>query len=240
MDFKEFDIEIETFLKEIKLVLDNKQKEELYKFMNLLIEKNKEINLTAITEQKEIILKHFIDSIIIEKYIENKESIIDVGTGAGFPGIPLKIVKKQNKLLLLDSLNKRINFLEEIIEELKLENISAKHIRAEEAGQNKKYREKFDIAISRAVSKLNILVEYMLPLIKIKGKCICMKGPNIESELKEAENAIKLLGGKLIKKEEYNLPNSDIKRTIIIIEKIKETPTKYPRKAGVPNSKPIQ
>jgi len=240
MEIKEFDEEIEKYLNKISVNLEKKQKEQLYDFMNVLIEKNREMNLTAITEEKEIILKHFIDCIIIEKYIKDEDRIIDVGTGAGFPGIPIKIVKNKSEVFLIDSLNKRINFLKDTIKILELKNIEANHLRAEEAGQDRIYREKFDIAMSRAVSKLSILLEYMLPLVKINGKCICMKGPNIEEELKEADNAIKLLGGELIKKEEYTLPNSDIKRTIVIIQKIKETPIKYPRKAGMPNSKPIQ
>lgn len=238
MNFETFNEEIEKYFNKINLNVSNEKKEKLYQFMNLLIEKNKELNLTAITEEKEVILKHFIDSIIINKYIKTSDRVVDIGTGAGFPGIPLKIVE-ENNFLLMDSLNKRINFIEEVIEELHLKGINAVHMRAEEAGQNEKYREKFDIAVSRAVSKLNILVEYMLPLVKLNGKCICMKGPNIEDEIKEAEKAIEILGGKIEKIDKLFLPDSDIARTIIIIKKVRNTEKKYPRKAGTPNSKPL-
>lgn len=239
MSFEEFVENLEKYLKELNITIENLEKENLYKFMNLLIEKNKQMNLTAITDENDVILKHFIDSIIIQKYIENTDKIVDVGTGAGFPGIPLKIIKKENEFLLLDSLNKRINFLEEVIKILRLKNINAIHMRAEEAGQNVKYREKFDIATSRAVSRLNVLAEYMLPLVKIGGKCICLKGPNINEEIDEAKKAIEILGGEIEKIEEYNLPKTDIGRSIIIIKRVKHLPNKYPRKAGTPSAKPL-
>lgn len=240
MELGDFDEEIDKYLRELNVTLEKKQKEKLYFFMNMLIEKNKEINLTAIVEPKEVIIKHFVDSIIIEKYIDEEDYIVDIGTGAGFPGIPLKIVREENKMLLIDSLNKRVNFIEEVIENLKLEKIEVKHFRAEEIGQNKVYREKFNIVTSRAVAKLNVLLEYMLPFLKIGGKCICMKGPNVEDELREATKAIEILGGRMESKEEYYLPNSDIKRTVIIIKKMKHTPNKYPRKTGTPTAKPIE
>lgn len=239
MDFYTFEQEFDKYLKKTELRLNSIQKENMYKFMNFLLEKNKFMNLTAITDEKEIILKHFIDSIIIQKYIENKYNIVDVGTGAGFPGIPLKIINEENEFLLLDSLSKRINFINEVVEKLNLKNIKAIHSRAEEAGTNNKYREKFDIATSRAVSKLNTLVEYMIPFVKVGGECICLKGPNIISELEESKRAIDVLGGKIKKVEEFLLPESDIARTIVIIEKIAHTPKQYPRKAGTPNNKPL-
>ena len=164
--------------------------------------------------------------------------MIDVGTGAGFPGIPLSIVKENIDIVLLDSLNKRINFLEEVKENLKLENITTIHGRAEEFGKNKNEREKYDIATSRAVAPLNILLEYLLPLVKVGGKAICMKGSNIE-EIENAKNALEILGGKIEKTEEITLPNSDIKRNIIIVKKVKNTPSKYPRKPGTPSKEPI-
>lgn len=240
MELRDFDEEIDKYLREINISLEKKQKEKLYFFMNMLIEKNKKINLTAIVEPKDVIIKHFVDSIIIGKYIDEEDSIIDIGTGAGFPGIPLKIVKKENKMLLIDSLNKRVNFIEEVIENLNLEKIEVKHFRAEEIGQNEVYREQFNIVISRAVAKLNVLLEYMLPFLKVGGKCICMKGPNVEDELRKATKAIEILGGRMERKEEYYLPNSDIKRTVIIIKKMKHTPNKYPRKTGMPTAKPIE
>ena len=206
--------------------------------MNLLLEWNEKINLTAIIDPKEIILKHFVDSLTIAKYIKDDEKMIDVGTGAGFPGIPLSIVKENIDIVLLDSLNKRINFLEEVKENLKLENITTIHGRAEEFGKNKKERETYDIATSRAVAPLNILLEYLLPLVKVGGKAICMKGSNIE-EIENAKNALEILGGQIEKIEEITLPNSDIKRNIIIVKKVKNTPSKYPRKPGTPSKEPI-
>lgn len=237
MNFSEFVSEIDKYSKKIE-ILEN-QKKALYDFMNCLLEKNKVMNLTAITDEKEIILKHFIDSVIIKDYIEDNERIIDIGTGAGFPGIPLKIVKENNEFVLLDSLNKRINFINEVIERLELKNIIAIQSRAEEAGKNKIYREMFDVVISRAVSKLNVLAEYMLPFLKVGGRCICLKGPNIDEELEEAKKAIKILGGKIEKVEKMCLPETDISRTMIIIRKINETPKQYPRKPGTPSNKPL-
>lgn len=239
MDFENFKKEIENYCSKINIEIKIKEVENLYQFMNLLTEKNKQINLTAITEEKDIILKHFIDSIIIQNNIKDSNNIIDVGTGAGFPGIPLKIINEEKGFVLLDSLNKRVNFLNEIIGSLNLKKVEAIHFRAEEAGQKEEYREKFDIVLSRAVSRLNILAEYMLPFAKVGGKCICLKGPNMKEELEEAKNAIEVLGGKIEKIEEYSLPESDIGRTIIIINKVKHLPNKYPRKAGVPSNRPL-
>ena len=207
--------------------------------MKLLLEWNEKINLTAITEQNDIILKHFIDSITINKYIEQSNSIIDIGTGAGFPGIPLKIMNQNKKITLVDSLNKRINFLNEVCKEISLENIQCIHARAEELASDLEYRENYETVVSRAVARLNVLIEYMLPFVKKGGLCICMKGPNIDRELEEAKNAIKVLGGKIKSVESFFLPDSDIERNVIIIEKVAETPKKYPRKAGLPSKQPI-
>ena len=239
MGFETFEKEICKHFDQMNIEVSTNQIENLYKFMKYLIEFNKNVNLTAITEENEIIVKHFIDSIIIQKYIQDSDEIIDIGTGAGFPGIPLKIKKEENKFLLVDSLNKRIKFIKEIIEKLNLKNIDAIHGRAEELAQIKEYREIYGIAVSRAVSKLNVLMEYMLPFVKLGGKCICLKGPDIKNELDEAEKSIELLGGKIYKVDEFKLTNSNIKRSVVIISKIKETPKKYPRKAGIPNSKPL-
>ena len=238
MEFEIFSEELEIKAKQIEIELTKEQIEKYYNYMNLLLEWNEKINLTAIIEPREIILKHFVDSLTIAKYIKENEKLIDVGTGAGFPGIPLSIVKENTDIVLLDSLNKRINFLEEVKENLKLENITTIHGRAEEFGKNKNEREKYDIAMSRAVASLNILLEYLLPLVKVGGRAICMKGSNIE-EIENAKNALEILGGKIEKIEEITLPNSDIKRNIIIVKKVKNTPSKYPRKPGTPSKEPI-
>lgn len=238
MEFEIFSEELENAAKQIEIELTKKQIEKFYNYMNLLLEWNEKINLTAIIEPREVILKHFVDSLTIAKYIKENEKLIDVGTGAGFPGIPLSIVKENTDIVLLDSLNKRIKFLEEIKQNLKLKNITTIHGRAEEFGKNKKEREIYDIATSRAVAPLNILLEYLLPLVKVGGKAICMKGSNIE-EIENAKNALEILGGKIEKIEEITLPNSDIKRNIIIVKKVKNTPSKYPRKPGTPSKEPI-
>lgn len=216
------------------------QMDKFYKYMNLLIEWNEKINLTAIIEPNEIILKHFIDSITILKDIKDGSIVVDVGTGAGFPGIPLSIMNPTLKITLVDSLNKRLIFLQEVINELDLKNVELVHARAEEFGRNKKYREKFDVATSRAVANLATLSEYLLPLVKINGKAISMKAGNASQEIEDAKKAIKTLGGNINNIEEFNLPQSDIGRTIIIIDKISGTPGKYPRKPGTPAKEPIK
>lgn len=219
--------------------IDDNKIQKFYDYMNLLVEWNKKINLTAITKEKDIILKHFVDSLTVLKYIKENKSIVDVGTGAGFPGIPLAIMNDSLKITLVDSLNKRINFLNEVCNKINLENINAIHARAEEFGQDNNYRESYDVAISRAVANLTVLAEYLLPLVKVGGKIICMKGPDIEEELKQAKSAIDILGGKFERCDDFCLPKSDISRNIIIINKIKETPKKYPRKAGTPVKTPL-
>ena len=209
------------------------------KYMELLIEWNKKINLTAITDEEGILVKHFLDSISITSLIDEKSKIIDVGTGAGFPGLPLKIVNNDLNITLVDSLNKRINFLNEVKKELKLSNIEIIHARAEDIGIDAKYREKYDFAVSRAVAELRILVEYLLPLVKVGGRVIAMKGPNIEEEIKSAENAINVLGGRIEKIHNFKLGDTDNNRTIIVINKIKNTENKYPRKAGILRKNPL-
>ena len=221
----------------IGIEISQKQAEQFYKYMELLLEWNEKMNLTAITEPEEVILKHFIDSLTIIPYLKEADTVLDIGTGAGFPGIPLKILEENKKFTLLDSLNKRIIFLQTVINEIELKNIQAIHGRAEEFVS--KEREVYDIVTSRAVARLNVLLEYMLPFVKIGGRCICMKSFEIEEELKEAKKAIEILGGEIEKIDEITLPNTDIKRKIVVIKKVKNTPSKYPRKAGTPAKEPI-
>ena len=239
MNIECFSLELNKKTNQIGIKLSEEKIKNFYNYMNLLLEWNEKINLTAITEPNEVILKHFVDSLTINKYIGDNARLIDVGTGAGFPGIPLAIVNEKIAITLLDSLNKRINFLNEVKAKINLKNVETIHSRVEDFGQDKNQREKYDVATSRAVAPLNILIEYLLPLVKVGGKCICMKGSNAEEEIENAKNAIRILGGEIEKIEEIELPESDIKRTIIIIKKLKETPNKYPRKAGLPSKEPI-
>lgn len=238
MEYKEFEKEIIENGKKIGLDIAEKEVQNLYKYMLLMLEWNKNVNLTAITEEKEIIYKHFIDSLSVNKYLTNKEKIMDIGTGAGFPGIPLKIFNEDLNFILVDSLNKRINFLEEVKNELNLNKLELVHARAEELAKNKNYRENMDIVVSRAVARLRILAEYMLPFVRKNGICICMKGPNIEEEIEESKKSLEILGGKIEKIEHIILPG-DLERNIILIRKIKETPSRYPRKAGTPVKQPL-
>lgn len=237
MNKDEFSKELIEKADKINIKINDEKADKFYKYMNMLLEWNEKINLTAITDPKDIILKHFIDSATILKYIEKNKDIIDVGTGAGFPGIPLNILKDDNKYILIDSLNKRINFLNETINTLKLENIQTVHSRIEDFAKNN--REKYDIATSRAVAPLNILLEYLIPLVKVGGICICMKGSNLSEEVENSKKSLDVLGGKIENIEKIMLPDSDIVRNIIIVRKIKQTSTKYPRKAGIPSKEPI-
>lgn len=239
MKMEEFKREFEKYLEKMSISLNKEQYDQFYAYMVLLIEWNEKINLTAITEPQEIILKHFVDSLTIAKYIEEGKTIIDMGTGAGFPGIPLKIYRNDVKVVLADSLNKRIKFLNEVIEKLQLKNIETIHCRAEELGKNKEYREKFDYATSRAVANLSTLSEYLLPFVKLNGSCIFMKTMEIDEELENAKKAIKILGGRIEKVDKFEIPESDLGRSIIIVKKEKQTPSKYPRKPGTPAKEPL-
>lgn len=239
MEFEEFKREFEKYLAKMNISLLKEQYGQFYAYMELLIEWNEKMNLTAITDPKEIILKHFVDSLTIAKYVKEDKSIIDMGTGAGFPGIPIKIYRKDVKVVLADSLNKRIKFLDEVIDKLKLENVETIHCRAEELGKNKQYREKFDYATSRAVANLSTLSEYLMPFVKLNGKCIFMKTIEVEEELEKAKKAIKTLGGKIEKVDKFEIPESDLGRSIIIVKKEKITPSKFPRKPGIPAKEPL-
>ncbi len=215
------------------------EKFEIYK--NMIQEWNQKINLTSITEDVEIYMKHFVDSIIVKNYfdMESVDKMIDVGTGGGFPGIPLKIVRESMEVTLLDSLNKRIIFLGEVVEELGLDHVSLIHGRAEDFGSNEEYRDQYDLSISRAVAPLNILSEYCIPFVRVGGCFISMKSGHVDKEIEESKKALEILGGRIRETVKYQLPGTGISRSIIIIEKYRETPDKYPRKAGKPTKKPL-
>ena len=208
-----------------------------YKYMNSIIEKNQFINLTSIIEPKEFIIKHFIDSLVVSSYLEGNR-IIDIGTGAGFPGVPLAINSSDKSFVLVDSVNKKLDVIRGTIKDLDVQNIEVIHTRAEELANNDKYREKFDVAVSRAVANLTTLVEYMLPFVKVGGTCICMKGPNYENEVDEARKAISILGGEIEKV--LNIDIEENERNTIFIRKNNSTPTKYPRGQGKPLKEPIK
>ena len=224
------------------IFLNEKQESQFIEYYKMLIEWNQVMNLTAITEYDEVMQKHFVDSLSLVKGIDlsSCETLIDIGTGAGFPGIPLKIIREDIEITLLDSLNKRVIFLEEILRHLKLTKVEAIHSRVEEFGKNQKNRESFDYATSRAVAKLSTLSEYLMPLVKIQGNCICMKGPKIEEEVEESKKAISILGGKIEKIDHLQLPEGNMDRTIVVMTKVKPTPLKYPRKPGMATKEPIQ
>ncbi len=240
MDLEEFSQELINKCEKMNINIVPHDTEKFYKYMKLLIEWNEKVNLTAIVEPKEIILKHFVDSLTILNNIHDNDEVIDIGTGAGFPGLPIAIMNNKSNVTLLDSLNKRINFLNEVLKEIELNNVTTIHSRAEDFGKDNKYREKYDIAVSRAVAPLNILLEYMLPTVKVGGKCICMKSSSIEEELDMAKTACGILGGEIVDIQSVILPDTDIERKNIIIKKVKNTPLKYPRKAGMPSKEPIK
>lgn len=229
-------------LSEWKIALSDKQTEQFLIYYESLIEKNKVMNLTAITEYEEVIHKHFLDSVslVLAPVFKGKGTLIDVGTGAGFPGIPLKIVFPELKIVLLDSLNKRVNFLNEVIEELGLTGIEAVHGRAEDAGRNPQYREKFDFCVSRAVANLATLSEYTMPFVKPGGYFIPYKSGKAEEEIKEAGNAVKLLSGKIEDTVSFTIPDTDMERALILIKKTAPIHKKYPRKAGTPQKEPLK
>ncbi len=231
----------ENKLNELGITLTDKQKQQFDKFYELLVEWNKVMNLTGITEYEEVNEKHFVDSLSIVKAIdmESVESVIDVGTGAGFPGIPLKIAFPHLKVVLLDSLNKRINFLNEVIAELGLTDIKTIHGRAEDYAKQTEYREKFDLCVSRAVANLSILSEYCLPYVSADGMFIPYKSGEIDEELKNSNKAVKILGGKILNVVKFQLPGTEIGRSFVKVKKIANTNKKYPRKAGLPAKEPL-
>jgi len=219
--------------------INSKQIEKLIYYMKRVLIENKKFNLTAINDEREFVTKHLIDSILM--YDDTKEALIvaDVGTGGGFPGIPLKIIHPEWKMTFIDATEKKLRFIENTCSELEIKDVDFIHSRAEDVGKDKKHREKYDLVFSRAVASMNILCEYCLPLVKIGGKFIAAKGPRYKEEIEEATNAIEVLGGKLESIIQKDIPFDDIARYLVVCEKIKSTPSKYPRRQGVPTKKPL-
>lgn len=227
---------------DVGLQLSKQQYEQFIIYMKLLQEWNEKINLTAIVEDEEIIKKHFIDSMKAFKRDEfiKANTLIDVGTGAGFPGLPIAIMNSQLSVTLLDSLNKRINFLNTVISELGLRNVTTIHSRAEDGARNKDLREKFDIATSRAVANMSVLSEFCLPYVKVGGSFIALKGPAVDQEIKESMNAIKLLGGEFVNVCEVSIEETELRHNLVVVKKIKECSKTYPRKAGLITKNPLK
>ncbi|MDD7796233.1 16S rRNA (guanine(527)-N(7))-methyltransferase RsmG [Clostridium sp. 'White wine YQ'] len=227
---------------EVDLVLTEEKYNQFQLYRKLLQEWNEKINLTAIVEEEEIIKKHFIDSIKIFKSVElrNSKSIIDVGTGAGFPGLPIAIMDSNIQVTLLDSLNKRILFLNDVVSKLNLKNVKTIHSRAEDGARNKLLREKFDVAVSRAVANMSVLSEYCMPYVRVGGNFIALKGPSIDEELIDAKNAIGTLGGELKEVVSVNVDGTDLNHNLVIVSKTSSTSAIYPRKAGTITKKPIK
>ena len=238
MTQEEFNIKISENLKKNKINLEKLSVETLYKYMKEILDWNEKINLTAIKDESEFIVKHYIDSLLICDFVGDSGNLIDIGTGAGFPGIPVKLAKPELKVTLLDSVSKKINVIREVSKKIKINDLELIHSRVEDIAKNEKYREKYDYVTSRAVSNLTTLAEYMLPLTKIGGISICMKGPNCESEIEKSRKAIGILGGE-IKAIKNKRINGDYDRTIIIIKKEKQTPKQYPRDKGKPLKEPL-
>lgn len=232
---------LKSSCEKIGIKLNDDQVNAFLIYYEYLVEKNKVMNLTGITEYREVVLKHFVDSLSIAGVLDigKYNNLLDMGTGAGFPGLPLKIVFPHLNVVLMDSLNKRINFLNELIDKLRLQNITAVHSRAEDAARKKEFREQFDICVSRAVANLSSLSEYCIPFVKKQGLFVSYKSMDIDDEINKSKNAVFLLGGKIREKKEFYLPDTDIGRSFILIEKERTTPSKYPRKAGMPSKEPL-
>lgn len=239
MELKEFKEIFINESKDLNLEINDKQLELFYQYMNGIIDWNDKINVTAITDEKMFIVKHFVDSLAINKFVAQAKSIIDIGTGGGFPGIPLKIMNYDKKVTLIDSVNKKLNVIRDITKDMNLGELEILHSRAEDLASKQEYRETYDIATTRAVSNFSTILEYMLPFIKVGGYAICMKGPNYTEEFEEAKVAIEVLGGKFDSIERLNVGN-ELERNIIIIKKVKNTPKKFPRGQGKPLKEPIR
>ena len=238
MNRKEFDDFFEKELIANNLELNKEKYSKFFEYMNGIIEWNDKINVTAIVEPKMFIVKHFIDSLTVCKHIENKSSVLDIGTGAGFPGVPIKIANENCKITVIDSVNKKLNVIRDLTNKIDIKDIEIIHSRAEDLAYNKDYREKYDVVVTRAVSSLSTILEYMLPFVKLGGVAICMKGPNIEEEILNSKKALNILGGKIERIESLNIDN-ELDRNIIIIRKEKNTPSKYPRNGGKPLKEPL-
>ena len=225
----------------LNLDLSEEQIATFSRYSELLVEWNQKFNLTAINEEKEILIKHFLDSLTCFKILPRSGdySLIDLGTGAGFPGIPLKIVNPDIRLTLSDSVGKKVDFCRVVAQKRNLTGVKAVHARAEDLGQDRQYREKFDCTVARAVAVLPVLAEYLLPLTRVGGNALVMKKAEIQEELQRAESALSVLGGKVSKLEFISLPENSGERSLVLIEKVKQTPTAYPRKAGTPSKKPL-
>ena len=232
----------EKGLKQLGISLEEHQIRQFLEYYEILVEWNKVMNLTGITEYEEVIAKHFLDSLALVKVcdLSGHKKVIDIGTGAGFPGIPLKIAFPELEIVLLDSLNKRIKFLNEVIEKLGLKNIRTIHGRAEDFARQKEYRENFDLCVSRAVANMSTLSEYCLPYVACGGKFIPYKSGKIDEEVTKAQKAVKILGGKISETVKFQLVDTDMERSFVVVEKEKNTPKKYPRKAGMPAKEPLE
>ena len=239
MDLKEFENIFKEECKKNSIELQAYEIEKFYKYMLGIIEWNEKINVTAITDEKEFLEKHFIDSLTINRYLKGDKKLIDIGTGAGFPGIPLKIANPNLEVTLIDSVNKKLNVIREVSKEIELDKLEIIHTRAEDLANKPEYREQYDFATTRAVSNLSTIAEYMLPFVKVGGKAICMKGPNYEEELEQAKKAISVLGGKIESVEKLKLSDEN-ERNIVIISKVCKTAPKYPRGQGKPLKEPIK
>lgn len=228
-------------LEALEIELSDGQIRQFLRYYELLTEWNKVMNLTAITEYEEVVLRHFLDSLASVKVwdFKNTDTVIDVGCGAGFPGIPLKIAFPNIRLVLLDSLNKRIKFLNQVVDELGLSQVKTIHGRAEDFARQKEYREQFDLCVSRAVANLSTLSEYCLPYVKVNGSFVAYKSGKIEEEVSAAEKAVKLLGGSPSKLVKFRLPDTDLERSFVMVKKEKQTPARFPRKAGLPGKEPL-
>lgn len=231
----------EEELQKLNITLTEYQKEQFDRYYQILVEWNKVMNLTGITDYDEVNLKHFTDSLTVVRTLDLNEicSVIDIGTGAGFPGLPIKIAFPNIKVVLLDSLNKRIKFLDAVAEELNLTGIETLHGRAEDYAKKKEYREQFDICVSRAVANLSTLSEYCIPFVKKNGYFVSYKSGSSDEEIKQSEKAVNILGGEIIKVDKFLLPGTDMGRSLVNIKKLRNTPLKYPRKAGIPSKEPL-